>query len=233
VRLLLDTLAEPAAYVPIDISREQLSSVAREIGARYPDVAVRPLRADYTKRFRLPVLPRNSRRLAFFPGSTIGNFHPAEAAAFLRRIRRVIRPDGALLLGVDRVKDAATLEAAYNDRAGVTEAFNLNVLARLNRELSASFDLSRFRHRAFYDTHAGRIEMHLESTVRQHVCVAGESVTFAPGETIWTESSYKFDLQRLERVAAAAGFTIWRLWTDERERFWVAFLVPVRARDGP
>ncbi|HUF27706.1 MAG TPA: L-histidine N(alpha)-methyltransferase, partial [Gemmatimonadaceae bacterium] len=169
VRLLLDALAEPSACVPIDISVEQLERVADDLSGRYPRVAVRPLCADYTSRFRLPDLPPDARRLAFFPGSTIGNFHPAAAAAFLRRVRDTIRPDGALVLGVDRRKDPTTLHAAYNDVAGVTAEFNLNVLARLNRELGADFDLSRFRHRAFFDAGASRIEMHLESLVRQSV----------------------------------------------------------------
>ena len=226
VRLLLDALTEPVAYVPIDISREQLARVARELSLEYPQVAMRPLCADYTRRLRLPALPAGSRRLGFFPGSTIGNFHPAEAAAFLRRVRRAVGPDGALILGVDRRKDARMLHAAYNDRAGVTAAFNVNVLARLNRELGATFDLSRFRHVAHFNAAASRIEMHLESTAAQTVRVGGETVGFEPGETIWTESSYKYDRGMLDRVTAAAGFEIRRLWTDARERFWVAFLTP-------
>ncbi|MDQ6888280.1 MAG: L-histidine N(alpha)-methyltransferase [Gemmatimonadota bacterium] len=228
VRLLLDALEEPVAYVPIDISREQLAQVGHTLAARYPRVAVRPLCADYTTSFRLPALPGDARRLAFFPGSTIGNFHPAEAAAFLHRIRRTIGPNGALVLGVDRRKDERVLHAAYNDREGVTAAFNLNMLARLNRELDADFDLSRFRHRAFFDPHTSRVEMHLESLERQTACVAGEGIVFARGETIWTESSYKYDRPRLDRVTAAAGFSIERLWTDGGERFWVAFLTPLR-----
>jgi L-histidine N-alpha-methyltransferase len=229
VRLLLDALVESAAYVLIDISREQLAQVARELAARYPRVAVRPLCADYTRCVQLPALPSGARRVAFFPGSTIGNFHPAEAAAFLRRVRRTIGPDGALILGVDRRKDPRALHAAYNDRAGVTAAFNLNLLRRLNRELGADFDLARFRHRAFFDRRASRIEMHLESLETQTVCVGGESIAFERGETIWTESSYKYTRSRLDCLAAASGFSVTRLWTDARERFWVAFLTPTRA----
>jgi L-histidine N-alpha-methyltransferase len=227
VRLLLDGLVEPVAYVPIDISREQLVRVARELTRHYPRIAVRPVCADYTRSFRLPPLPAGARRLAFFPGSTIGNFHPAEAAAFLRRVRRAIGPDGALLLGVDRRKATRVLHAAYNDRAGVTAAFNSNVLTRLNRELGATFDLSRFRHRAFFDRRASRVEMHLESLATQTVCVAGEVFSLERGETIWTESSYKYDRPRLDGVASAAGFSVTRLWTDAREQFWVAFLTPI------
>ena len=226
VRLLLDALVEPVAYVPIDISREQLVDVGRQLAARYSRVAVRPLWADYTLPLHLPPLPPGARRLAFFPGSTIGNFHPAEAAAFLRRVRRAVGDGGALVLGVDRRKDARVLHAAYNDGAGITAAFNLNVLARLNRELGADFDLARFRHRAFFDRRASRIEMHLESLDAQVVRIAGESISFERGETIWTESSYKYDRPRLNRLAAAAGFSIDRVWTDVHRQFWVAFLTP-------
>ena len=227
VRLLLDTLEAPSAYVPIDISREQLARVSATLAHDYPDVAVRPLCADYTTPLRLPPLPDGARRLAFFPGSTIGNFHPTEAAAFLRRVRRAVGRDGALLLGGDRRKDAATLNAAYDDRAGVTAEFNRNILARLNRELAADFDLARFRHRAFFASEPSRIEMHLESTEAQTVHVAGVPVRFAKGETIWTESSYKYDHPRLQRLAASAGFVVRRRWTDSAKKFWVVFLEAV------
>ncbi len=225
VRLLLDALSAPAAYVPIDISHEQLSRVASELAGDYPSVAIRPLCADYTRPLSLPHLPEHDRRLAFFPGSTIGNFHPAEAAAFLRRIRRTVGTGGTLLLGVDRRKDPAILNAAYDDRAGVTAAFNLNVLRRINRELGANFDLSRFRHRAFFNETAGRVEMHLEATVAHEVDVGGTRIAFARGETIWTESSYKYDRDQLATVTTAAGFSIEKLWTDGDDRFWVALLI--------
>ena len=224
VRLLLDALDRPVAYVPIDISREQLARVAADLAADYPHVAVRPVCADYTRPLDLPPLPPDARRLAFFPGSTVGNFHPAEAAAFLRRIRRTVGAGGALVLGVDRIKDPAVLEAAYDDAAGVTAAFNLNVLHRLNRELGADFRPDRFAHRARYDRAANRIEMHLVSLERQEAHVAGERIGFARGETIWTESSYKYDAARLDELATAAGFTVTRRWTDADDRFYVAFL---------
>ena len=224
VRLLLDALEAPAAYVPIDISREQLARVAADLAADHPSVAVRPVCADYTTRFDLPDLPVRARRLAFFPGSTIGNFHPVEAARFLRRVRHNLGPDGVMVLGVDRRKDVRLLQAAYNDAEGVTAAFNLNILERINRELDADFDLTRFRHRAPFDDEASRIEMHLESVGRQVVRVAGEEIAFDDGETIWTESSYKYDLERLERLVSAAGFRITRLWSDDASLFWVAFL---------
>jgi L-histidine Nalpha-methyltransferase len=225
VRLLLDALERPAAYVPIDISAEQLARVAGEIAAEYPGVSVRPAWADYTGPLQLPDLPVRARRIAFFPGSTIGNFHPAEAAAFLRRVRRTVADDGALVLGVDRRKDATILNAAYNDANGLTAAFNINILRRINRDLDADFDLSRFEHRASFNEAASRVEMHLVSLERQTVTVAGVPVRFERGETIWTESSYKYDETRLRHLAEAAGFAIVRLWTDARRMFWVGFLV--------
>jgi L-histidine N-alpha-methyltransferase len=226
VLTLLDELKNPAAYVPVDISMEQLSAVAAERARQYPDLRVAPVHADYTSRFALPPLPADARRVAFFPGSTIGNLHPAEATAFLHRIHTTIGPDGALILGVDRRKDEGILHRAYNDSAGVTAAFNLNLLTRLNRELGATFDLSKFVHRAHFNDVASRIEMHLESTIAQRVCVGGASIEFERGETILTECSYKYDLPFLEAVVKPAGFEIQDLWTDEREWFWVGFLVP-------
>ena len=227
VRLLLDALEAPVAYVPVDISREQLARVAGDLAADYPSVSVRPLWADYTTALHLPWLPTGVRRLAFFPGSTIGNFHPTEAIAFLQRVRRTVGPDGALVLGIDRTKSAAVLNAAYDDAAGVTAAFNLNMLVRLNRELGANFDPARFRHRAFFNSGASRVEMHLVSLEAQSVNVAGQRITFERGESIWTESSYKYDRARLERLVAAAGFRIERLWTDSGKQFWVTFLAAV------
>lgn len=228
VHLLLDSFHEPAAYVPIDISAAQLAHVAAGIVHEYPRLSVRPLTADYTQPMRLPVLPQGGRRIAFFPGSTIGNFHPTEAATFLRRISRAVGPDGALVLGVDRRKDPAVLHAAYNDREGVTAAFNRNLLRRMNRELGSDFDPARFVHRAIFNEEASRIEMHLVSLGRQAVHVAGERIPFEDGETIWTESSYKYDLDALESLAANAGLRIVRRWTDAAARFWVLYLQTAR-----
>ena len=227
VRLLLDALREPSAYLPIDISGDQLGRVAAELRALYPAVAVTPVCADYTRPVHLPAAPWGMRRVAFFPGSTIGNFHPAEAAAFLSRLRRTIGPTGALILGVDRRKDERTLNAAYDDRRGVTAAFNLNLLSRLNRELDADFNLAAFRHRAFFNAAASRIEMHLEAVRDQIVRVADHHLWFVKGETIWTESSYKYDEDGFANLVAAAGFRLVRRWTDAREWFWIAFLEPV------
>lgn len=227
IRLLLDALESPAAYVPIDISREQLGRVARELASEYPAVAIRPLNADYTLPLAVPPLPEGSRRVAFFPGSTIGNFHPMEAAIFLGRVRRAVGMGGALILGVDRRKSTSTLNAAYDDSAGVTAAFNLNILARLNRDLHAHFDLRTFAHRAFFNPRASRVEMHLVSTAEQIVKVAGELIHFEKGESIWTESSYKYDRTRLEELIETAGFRMRKLWTNGKRQFWVAYLEAV------
>ncbi len=225
VRLLLDALIEPAAYVPIDISREQLARVATELSAEYPRVAVRPLAADYTAPLQLPPLPPRDRRVAFFPGSTIGNFHPPEAAAFLRRVRRTLGANGLLVLGVDRRKDAAALHAAYNDAAGVTAAFNLNLLARLNRELGADFELDALPAPRVLQRRA-RAGSRCTSSARSRRTFTSPARRshFDAGESIWTESSYKYDAERLDALAAAAGFRVVRRWTDAAERFWVVAL---------
>lgn len=227
VRMLLDALDQPRAYVPVDISIEQLESVAISLSAEYPDVEVAPLCADYTSRFELPDLPPAiKRRVAFFPGSTIGNFHPAHAAAFLSRVRTLIGPGGLLVLGVDRFKSSAILNAAYNDSEGVTRRFNLNMLRHINAEAGADFCVDRFEHVAFFNEPASRIEMHLRSLEDQCVSIGGEQVRFERGETIWTESSYKYSQELFEALLTAAGFSIERLWTDAAENFWVAVLSP-------
>ena len=226
-RLLLDALA-PVSYTAVEISQRQLEGVSRRLGAAYPRVAMFPVCADYTKPFTLPALPAHHRKVAFFPGSTLGNFHPDQAAAFLRRVREHVGDAGAMVLGADRRKDPSVLEAAYNDAAGVTAQFNLNVLRRLNRELQATFDLERFRHRAFFNDEQSRIEMHLESLVDQRVRVAGETIAFTRGETIWTESSYKYDEQTLATLVRQAGFRIARLFSEAEAKFWVVHLEAAR-----
>jgi len=225
-RYLLDALERPVAYVPVDISREQLLEVARERADQYPGLRILPVCADYTTAFELPPLPPGVRRVAFFPGSSIGNFHPAEAAAFLHRVRHVVGGSGGLILGVDRRKDPRLLDAAYNDSAGVTAAFNLNLLTRLNREFGGEFSLKNFRHRAFFDDASSRIEMHLEALVAHEVCMDGERLSFDAGQTIHTECSYKYDRPRLEMLAESSGFRIEALYSDERDWFWEAWLVP-------
>jgi L-histidine N-alpha-methyltransferase len=225
-RLLLSALDAPAAYVPVDIAGDQLARLAGQVRTAHPLVEVRPVLADYSRPFTVPALPPDARRVAYFSGSTIGNLHNVEAVAFLDRLRRMVGREGGILLGADRIKDRTTLEAAYDDARGVTAAFNLNVLERLNRELGADFDLSAFRHVAFFDDEARRIEMHLESTAAQTVTVAGVEIPFELGERIWTESSYKYDLDSLERLATGSGLRIERLLSDGGARFWVAWLLP-------
>jgi dimethylhistidine N-methyltransferase len=225
-RVLLDHLESPAAYVPIDISGEHLSDSAHALSLAYPALDVLPVCADYTTRFHLPEPARPAeRRVVYFPGSTIGNFEPRDALTFLRRVARVCGPGGGLLIGVDLKKDPALLHAAYNDGRGVTAAFNLNLLARMNRELGADFDVpGGFHHYAFYNPRRGRIEMHLVSRRVQRVHVGEEAVEFEEGESIFTESSYKYAISDFARVADAAGFTTGRVWTDADRRFSVHYM---------
>ncbi len=224
-RLLLDRLREPAGYVPIDVSAEPLRRAAGAIAAAYPHVEVLPLCADFTRPPELPVPRRQpARRVVYFPGSTIGNFTPDEAVALLRRTAALCGRGGGLLLGADLVKDARVLEAAYNDRLGVTAAFNLNLLVRINRELGADCAIDQFAHRAVYNADASRIEMYLVSRRAQRVHVGGAEFAFAAGEAIRTEYSYKYRLRDLQEIAAAAGFEVERFWTDEREYFSVHYL---------
>jgi len=222
IRILLDALDRPAAYVPVDISRRHLIWSAARLAESYPDLPVQPVAADFTQSFRLPDLP--GRSVGFFPGSTIGNFTPDQAAAFLRTAARTLGPGSALVVGFDLVKETAVLEAAYNDAQGVTASFNLNVLARLNRELGADFPLDAFAHRAWFNPREGRIEMHLEARAALAVNIAGAKVRFRVGETIHTENSYKYTPRRIKALAARAGWTVRRLWTDPKAWFAVAAL---------
>jgi L-histidine Nalpha-methyltransferase len=225
VRILLRALEKPAAYVAIDISREQLRAAADELAAAFPGLDIMAVCADYTRPLDPEALPAApGRRLGFFPGSTIGNFTPAEAVEFLAGSRRVLGPDGAMLVGVDLAKDRARLDAAYNDAQGVTAAFNLNLLLRINRELGADFDLDRFAHDAFYNEAAGRIEIYIKSLADQIVTVAGRAIRFAAGERIHTEDSCKYTIDGFRRLAARAGFRPVRTWTDKDRLFSVHFL---------
>src|SRR5438067_2196062 len=204
VRLLLDRLNRPAGYVPVDVSGDHLRSAAAALADDYPDLDVRPVVADFTGPFALPGVPA-ARRVVFFPGSTIGNFDPPEADALLRRVAGLVGPGGGLLLGVDLRKPVDVLERAYNDAAGVTAAFNRNLLVRINRELGADFDPAAFRHRAFFNGERSRIEMHLVSAARQRVRVGGAAFDFHVGESIHTENSYKYDVAGFAGRAAASG----------------------------
>ena len=219
VELLLDAMERPARYLPIDISGEHLAASTAELRARYPALDVQPLVADYTQRLLLPApLPGAGQRVGFFPGSTIGNFTPAEALHFLQVTGQVLR-GGALLLGADLIKEPEVLHAAYNDAQGVTAAFNLNLLARSNRELGTDFVLGQFAHSAFYNAPEQRIEMHLVSRCRQQVTLAGERHEFDEGETLHTENSYKFTIDGLRELAERAGFRAGPVWTDPDRMF--------------
>ena len=226
VRFLLDHLDDPAAYVPIDISREQLKRVAEELSAGYPELEILPVCADYTSRFTLPASGRESQRtVVYFPGSTISNFAPISARKFLEQMAQVCGTGGGLLIGVDLKKDPAVLHRAYNDSRGITAAFNLNLLERINRELGADFHPERFEHNAFYNSEQSRVEMHLVSQRDQTVHLDNTAIAFTRGETIWTESSYKYSLDEFERTAAAAGWRVVRVWSDDRRWFSVQYLV--------
>lgn len=224
-RLLLDALPDLAVYAPIDISRQHLDESARRLGRDYPALTIEPICADYMVLPALPAIGHAARRrLGFFPGSTIGNLEPADATSFLRRARRLLGEGGALVLGADLKKDPRLLHDAYNDSAGVTAAFSLNLLRRMNRELHANFNLESFAHEAFYNSEEGRIEIYLRSLCDQSVVVAGRRFTFSAGERIHTEYSYKYDLAGLEALARSGGFTVGRTWTDPAGLFAVAWL---------
>jgi len=223
-RLLLDAIGDVAAYAPIDISRAHLEASAARLRRDYPGLRVEPVCGDYMALTALPCAAEGGRRLGFFPGSTIGNLEPGDATAFLRRAHALLGRDGALVLGVDLRKDARRLHDAYNDRAGVTAAFTLNLLRRMNRELQATFDLDGFAHEAFYNPAEGRIEIYFRSLADQSASVAGRSFGFARDERVHTEYSYKYDVPGIEALAASGGFRLGEVWTDEARLFAVAYL---------
>lgn len=218
IRLLLEAL-RPAVYMPMDISRDFLLDAANALAREFPEVEVHAACADYSRGVELPYAPAELQRAAFFPGSSIGNFEPAQAMQLLRHVAGALGRGGQLLIGVDLQKDTAILDAAYNDADGVTAEFNLNLLARINRELEADFDLDRFRHHAFYNADAGRVEMHLVSEALQQVNVAGRPFRFQAGDAIHTECSYKYTIDGFHRLAAGAGFEPVEVWTDAEDLF--------------
>jgi dimethylhistidine N-methyltransferase len=224
-RLLLDAVDDLAVYAPIDISRQHLDGSAARLRRDYPALRIEPVCADYMALAALPQTVPSARRLGFFPGSTIGNLEPVEAAAFMRRARRLLGDDGALILGVDLKKDPQRLHDAYNDSAGVTAAFSLNLLRRMNRELDATVDLDGFAHEAFYSEVEGRIEIYLRSQTEQSAVVAGRVFTFAQGERAHIEYSYKYDESGIAALAHLGGFRIAQTWTDKVRLFAVSYLV--------
>lgn len=223
-RLLLDQLHQPAAYLPVDISGEQLRQTARSLARRYPDLPVHPVGADFTHAFPLPPLDPLARRVVYFSGSTIGNFEPPAAGQLLASIAELCGAAGGLLIGVDLKKDPHVLHAAYNDQRGVTAAFNRNLLIRINRELGADFAPDAFDHYAFYNPVAGRIEMHLVSRSVETIHVGGSAFAFRAGESICTEYSYKYSRADFAELAAGAGLPVRQVWLDKDERFSVQYL---------
>ncbi|MFL5064454.1 MAG: L-histidine N(alpha)-methyltransferase [Xanthobacteraceae bacterium] len=223
--ILLGAAPQLAAYIPVDISSEVLHHEADVLRRSFPKLAVIPVDADFCQPFEVPAELASLPRAGFFPGSTIGNFEPHEACTFLRNAGRILGRGAAFIIGVDLVKDRAVLHAAYNDAAGVTAKFNLNLLARINRELGANFNLKCFEHHAFFNRERSRIEMHLASIKRQKVKVLGETIEFRAGETIHTENSYKYTPASFSALARGSGWSVQALWTDANQYFAVYFLV--------
>ena len=216
--LLIEAL-RPAAYIPVDISAHALRHAAAKLQMRFPWLDIRAVNGDFSRPLKIPVAQAKGRRVVYFPGSTIGNLTPDEAHAFLRTTRGQVGPNGAMLVGVDLRKDANVLHAAYNDAKGVTAEFNLNLLARINRELGGDFRLRRFRHYAFYNAPLGRIEMHLASLVRQAVNIGNHRFEFEAGESIHTENSYKYSIEGFRALARSAGFRGGKVWLDAKGMF--------------
>lgn len=230
-RLLLDRLDEDATYIPVDISREHLHQTAVELHEQYPELRIRPVCADFTQPFDLPELPdKTGRTIAYFPGSTIGNFPPDRATELLGQMHRLVGPAGGVVIGVDLPKAPEILEAAYDDRQGVTSQFNLNLLERINRELDADIPVSRFAHRATFNERESRVEISLVSTKEQTVWIEGREIAFAEGEAIHTENSYKYSLSTFADLAAQAGFDVHRVWCDEDDYFSVQYLTAASER---
>lgn len=222
VRYLLEDM-QPGAYIPIDISGDFLVAAAESLRKDFPGLDVRPVVADFSDHFDLPPTRSSGRRVLFYPGSTIGNFEPEAACAFLARVADLVGPGGALLIGVDLHKPSEVLNAAYNDAQGVTAAFNRNILRHANRLLDAEFEPDRFGHVAFYDEQAQRIEMHLESLEAQKVRCNGAIFELAPGERIHTEYSYKYRVDEFAALATTAGFRPRECWVDVNEWFSVQY----------
>jgi dimethylhistidine N-methyltransferase len=218
VRLLLEKCAF-GAYVPVDISGDFLNAQASALREDFPTLAVYPVAADFTTPFALPEEIAGMPKVGFFPGSTIGNFEPHEASRFLRSARDILGVGAQMIIGADLEKNERVLHDAYNDASGVTARFNLNVLVRMNRELGGNFDLSAFAHRAIYNRERHRIEMHLISKKTQTVRMLGTSFSFRPGETIHTENSYKYSVERFAALASSSGWTVRESWTDEKKMF--------------
>jgi dimethylhistidine N-methyltransferase len=230
--ILLEAMPDLTAYVPIDVSDSALADARQRLAARFPALEIRPIHGDFSQPLQLPAALRFGRKIGFFPGSTIGNLEEAEARALLESFRRILSPYGRLIVGVDLLKSEATLRLAYDDPAGVTAAFNLNILERINRTFGPVFDLDDFRHEARFNPERGRIEMHLVSTCDQDVEVLGRRFAFREGETIHTENSHKHTVEGFRELARSAGWAPGRVWTDADDLFSVhELLAPPPADD--
>lgn len=223
-RFLLEELSALSTYIPVDISEEFLLKTVNQLRMEYPKISIIPVFADYTSHFELPVAEGSSQKqVIFFPGSTIGNFDPDEVQTFLNNIAGITADNSEMLVGVDLKKDPKVLEAAYNDKQGITAQFNKNILVHINRVLDADFDIEKFSHKAFYNEHAGRIEMHLILSQKQTVTVGDQRIAFEKGESIHTENSYKYSLEEFEEVVAD-WYSVEKVWTDEKDYFSLQYL---------
>ncbi len=230
IRLLLDVL-QPSAYVPMDISFDYLQQAAQTLANAFPWLPIHATCVDFSHSMPLPEHVPDGPRLAFFPGSSLGNFHPHEAIDFLMLIRNTVGHDGMLLIGVDTKKPVSILDAAYNDAAGLTAEFNLNLLHRIRKELDAECDLSSFNHHAFYNAEAGRVEMHLVSECAQEMRINGHRFRFSPGESVHTECSYKYTPEEFISLASEAGFSAMKYWLADGSMFAVYLLRATSQRD--
>ncbi|MFD2673507.1 L-histidine N(alpha)-methyltransferase [Marinicrinis sediminis] len=223
IKLLLNELEALSCYMPIDIAQEMLSEACASLSEAYPELPIIPVCADFTRSLQLPAIPGNQKKVIFYPGSTIGNFEPMEAMLLMKQTRQLLEPGDGFIIGVDLKKDVQVLHEAYNDRQGVTARFNLNVLRRMNRELHADFQLEEFEHFAYYNAREGRIEMHIRSAIDQQVRIGDHVFDFHAGETIHTESSYKYDIDQFQQLASQCGYASKQVWTDPRQWFSVHY----------
>jgi L-histidine Nalpha-methyltransferase len=222
-KMLLEALVNPRAYIPIDISREQLMLASHDLSQHFPNLGIHPIFADYTSAISLPIEPNLGRNVIFFPGSTIGNFTPAEAIDFLRKAAKLIGWEGSLLIGFDRVKDARVLEAAYNDAQGITAAFNRNLIYRIRAEFGVSIAPEDFDHFSFFNQEESRIEMHLVNRNERTLKLDDEEIHFDAGEHIVTEYSYKYTSEAFNEILTASGFEIQDRWNDSQNYFEVCY----------
>ncbi|MDX1258786.1 L-histidine N(alpha)-methyltransferase [Exiguobacterium sp. K1] len=227
IKSLLSSLHQLEQYMPIDISKDFLIQSAHQLSKDYPSLRIKAVCGDYSAPLLLPV-EEKQKKVIFFPGSTIGNFHPQEAADFLQQSSQLLEKGDGFLIGIDTKKEASVLHAAYNDQAGITAQFNLNILRHINGSLNGTFDVDLFEHVAFYNEQQGRIEMYLKSRIDQIVTIADQRFTFKKGETIHTENSYKYSQEEFQWLAKQNGFTPIRCFTDPQHHFSVHYLEKTR-----